>query len=165
MELRRLPSVDSVLRSAAGAALIERHGHALTVAALRRALDQARDALRHGAPAAGPDTVAATAAAMLDASEAPRIRAVFNLTGTVLHTNLGRALLAEAAIEAATTAMRHGPLNISAKPSTPTNEASSRNDCSSRGSRAIARGGSGVSPTRIDTAHTAKAAETKIITA
>ena len=106
MELRRLPSVDSVLRSAAGAALIERHGHALTVAALRRALDEARDALRHGAPAPGPDAVAATAAAMLDVSEAPRIRAVFNLTGTVLHTNLGRALLAEAAIEAATTAMR-----------------------------------------------------------
>jgi len=106
MELRRLPSVDAVLRSAGGAAVVERFGHAATVAAVRRALDAARAALRDGAVAPSPDAVAEAARAALDTSEAPRIRAVFNLTGTVLHTNLGRALLAEAAIEAATIAMR-----------------------------------------------------------
>jgi L-seryl-tRNA(Ser) seleniumtransferase len=106
MELRRLPSVDAVLRSAGGAALVARHGHSVTVGAVRAALDEARVALRAGGPAEGEDAVAARAAAKLDVSEAPRIRAVFNLTGTVLHTNLGRALLAEAAVEAATTAMR-----------------------------------------------------------
>ena len=106
MELRRLPSVDAVLRSAGGAAAVECFGHAVTVAAVRGALDAAREALRDGAAPPSPDDVAEAARAALGTSEAPRIRAIFNLTGTVLHTNLGRALLAEVAVEAAATAMR-----------------------------------------------------------
>ncbi len=107
MELRRLPSVDSVLRSAAGTAAVARFGHAVTVAAVRRALDAARATMRDGGVVPSAEGIAEAADAGLAATEAPRIRPVFNLTGTVLHTNLGRALLAEAAIEAATTAMRH----------------------------------------------------------
>jgi L-seryl-tRNA(Ser) seleniumtransferase len=42
----------------------------------------------------------------LEARLKPHLKPVFNLTGTVLHTNLGRALIAEAAIEAANAAMR-----------------------------------------------------------
>nr|WP_282572227.1 L-seryl-tRNA(Sec) selenium transferase [Roseomonas acroporae] len=96
-----MPSVDRLLGLAAP--LIARHGRAETTDALRAGLAEARRA-----PDALPDAEAllATAALRLDARARPGLRPLFNLTGTVLHTNLGRALLAEAAIEAATAAMR-----------------------------------------------------------
>ncbi|MBU3029440.1 L-seryl-tRNA(Sec) selenium transferase [Paracoccus marinaquae] len=99
----RPPSVDQVLRSEAGAALRARHGHAPTVEAIRAVLAELR---ADGGPAALPDAVALSAGRRLDAAGRSRLSPVLNLTGTVLHTNLGRALLAEEAIEAATTAMR-----------------------------------------------------------
>jgi L-seryl-tRNA(Ser) seleniumtransferase len=98
----RLPSVDKVLRSAIAAAAIETFGRPAVVDSIRRAIAEARDA---GA-GAEPDAVAAAAQARLAAQSVSGLRPVFNLTGTVLHTNLGRALLAEAAIAAATAVMR-----------------------------------------------------------
>ncbi|PWB82376.1 MAG: L-seryl-tRNA(Sec) selenium transferase [Methylocystaceae bacterium] len=106
-KLRVLPSVDETLKAEPALAAIERHGRAPTLQAVRRALDEARSKLREGdeAPVAAED-IAGRAAALLEAESASTVRAVFNLTGTVIHTNLGRAILAEAAIEAATRAMR-----------------------------------------------------------
>ncbi len=101
---RDLPSVDAVLRTPPGVTLVEHFGHTSTVEAIRAAIDAARQ--RPGAALSALEAARA-ALARLEATQAPRLKPVLNLTGTVLHTNLGRALLAEAAIEAATVAMRH----------------------------------------------------------
>jgi L-seryl-tRNA(Ser) seleniumtransferase len=105
--LRQLPSVDQALRSAPGLAAIERFGRTATLASLRRALEDVRRAMREGEEAPmDAEAIAARAAAHLEQEAVSKARPVFNLTGTVIHTNLGRAVLAEAAIEAATQAMR-----------------------------------------------------------
>lgn len=105
--LRALPSVDRLLSSGPGADLVDTHGRQAATEALRAALDAARAAVRGGAPAPDAGAICAAAAERLSADAASALRPVLNLTGTILHTNLGRALLAEAAIAAATDAMRH----------------------------------------------------------
>lgn len=102
-DLHKLPSVDEVLRTPAARAAAERFGRPAVVAAVRATLAAAR-AARSAVTAAD---VAATALAQLEADAQPNLKAVFNLTGTVLHTNLGRALIAEEAVEAAVAAMRN----------------------------------------------------------
>jgi L-seryl-tRNA(Ser) seleniumtransferase len=100
--------VDQVLRTPLAAAAIARFGRTATTDAVRRALAAVRESARNDGATALPDApaIAAGAAQILDADNAPSLRRVFNLTGTVLHTNLGRALLPEAAIAAAVEAMR-----------------------------------------------------------
>lgn len=95
--LRALPSVDRFLRED-GAALVAEHGRGPVTEALRTLLAEVRSG------AEPPADYAAALAARLSAPSP--LRPAFNLTGTVLHTNLGRALLAEEAIAAATDAMR-----------------------------------------------------------
>ena len=107
VRLRAIPSVDDVLKQDAVTLAIARFGRPAAVKAVRQALQAARDALRAGKPQSSrPEAIASTALATLAAEARSNLRPVFNLTGTVLHTNLGRALLAEAAIEAAVAAMR-----------------------------------------------------------
>jgi L-seryl-tRNA(Ser) seleniumtransferase len=101
--LRGLPSVDQVLRAPAAACAIDRFGRVSVTGAVRSVLAEARK--RHDT-SGDSDTIASLALARLEAQAQPSLRAVFNLTGTVLHTNLGRALLAEQAVAAATAAMR-----------------------------------------------------------
>jgi L-seryl-tRNA(Ser) seleniumtransferase len=103
----RLPSVDEVLRTPVGTLASARFGHEAAVAAVRKTVAGAREAVRSGAiPQADAPAIAAEALQRLEREDAPSLRCVFNLTGTVLHTNLGRAVLPEAAIAAAADAMR-----------------------------------------------------------
>ncbi len=100
--LRRLPSVDEVLRTQAAILAVDRFGRPAAVNAVRQALGAAR---ARGAPI-GAEHAAATAFALLEAAASPSLKPVHNCTGTVLHTNLGRALIADEAVEAAVAAMR-----------------------------------------------------------
>ena len=118
-----LPSVDALLRLPGMQPLLDEYGHTRTVAVIRDLLAEARSAWRGqdagGQGTGGQGTAKAgdasagraqpsTAGGGLPATDeawtarveetlrrqlAPRLREVFNLTGTVLHTNLGRALL------------------------------------------------------------------------
>ena len=101
--LRKLPSVDEVLCTAVAVKAARQFGRAALVTAVRETLAAAR---KGGVAPEGSDDVAAGAVTRLETKQKPNLRPVFNLTGTVLHTNLGRALLANAAIEAAQVAMR-----------------------------------------------------------
>lgn len=98
----RLPSVDRLLRSAAAAELIARFGRTAATGAVRAALAEIRE--RTGATPstaeADPSFIMAQVARRLAAESEPSLRRVFNLTGTVLHTNLGRAVLPREAIDA-----------------------------------------------------------------
>jgi len=105
--LSRLPSVDRLLKADAVAPLIEAFGRAETTAAIRTTLAGIRKNL--AASGGEPPEEAAileTVSATLTRNAAPSLRPVFNLTGTVLHTNLGRASLPEEAIEAVAAAAR-----------------------------------------------------------
>jgi L-seryl-tRNA(Ser) seleniumtransferase len=97
-----LPAVDAVLRAAGGPALVAQYGRTLVVEAVRRALA----ARRQSGTAGSVETILAECSAALAALMRPSQRRVFNLSGTVLHTNLGRAALPEEAISAAAAAMR-----------------------------------------------------------
>jgi len=103
--VQRPPSVGLVLRAPAGVVAVSRFGRVLTTDAVRRVIGAARPALRTGAAASDPAALAEAALADLERAETPSLRPVLNLTGTVLHTNLGRALLATPAIAAATAVM------------------------------------------------------------
>ena len=103
---RALPSVDQFLNGSEGTALTARHGRQATREALRARLDEMRDAIRAGEDGAVlAARLPALIAADLSARDQTRLRPMLNLTGTVLHTNLGRAILADEAVRAAVTAM------------------------------------------------------------
>ncbi|MGX9773653.1 L-seryl-tRNA(Sec) selenium transferase [Janthinobacterium aestuarii] len=110
----RLPSVDRILGDAACLALIARYGRVQTLACARAVLAELRTAMLAGAVCEEGASIAAIAAQMderLQAQARPQLRAVFNLTGTVLHTNLGRALLPDTAVQAVVEALQW-PMNL-----------------------------------------------------
>jgi len=114
-----IPAVTTLLDDDAVAAAVAQHGHARTVAALRAALAEARAAVVAGdgdtadgnqpvTPTA--QTVIAAALARLTDQDRRRLQPVINATGVLLHTNLGRAPLSDAAVQAIVDAA--GPTNL-----------------------------------------------------
>ncbi|HET7856069.1 MAG TPA: L-seryl-tRNA(Sec) selenium transferase, partial [Gaiellaceae bacterium] len=87
MRLRDLPSVDELARGS---------GDPLAVEAARTVLARAREEIRAGSD---PGDLAARLHDELAALRRPRLRRALNATGVIVHTNLGRAPLAEAALE------------------------------------------------------------------
>ena len=109
-----IPSVDKLLRAPPVQELLARHGHTAVTATLRRQLAQLRRAALAGELDQGgleEAAIAAAVGAQLADAVRPALRPVFNLSGTVLHTNLGRALLPAAAVDAVVRAMS-APVNL-----------------------------------------------------
>jgi L-seryl-tRNA(Ser) seleniumtransferase len=107
--LPRPPSVDRILGWPTLAPLLLEYGRQPVLGAVRGLLDDLRGRLAAGEEIGDPfaeSRIAAGLAERLARSEAPRLRRVLNLTGTVLHTNLGRAPLPEEAVAALTLAAR-----------------------------------------------------------
>ncbi|WP_109479985.1 L-seryl-tRNA(Sec) selenium transferase [Paraburkholderia sp. C35] len=113
--LARVPAVERVVSAAAAQALTGEYGRTQVVDAIRAAADALRRELLAGtAFDASFDFEAKLiddASRSLAARARPNLRAVFNLTGTVLHTNLGRALLPDEAVRAVIEALTR-PMNL-----------------------------------------------------
>lgn len=102
--LRQLPSVDELLKEARVQQWLATHPRALVLDALRIAVDRKRKTIVEQASKGGPDVTVSFGAIIAGAEEVlaelsePSLRPLINATGVVVHTNLGRSLLSEAAI-------------------------------------------------------------------
>lgn len=103
----QLPAADRLLRDPTFGELLQEFGHTRVVNTLREMLDEAREHIRtQEILPSWNENWANQAQNRLELSQRSALLPVFNLTGTVLHTNLGRALQAEAAVEAVANVMR-----------------------------------------------------------
>jgi len=101
---RELPAVDQLLRTREVAALADSHGIAATTDAARAVVTRLREEIAAGwldAPGLrlALDGVSQAIEAQLSRALSPSLRPLINATGVILHTNLGRAPLAQAALE------------------------------------------------------------------
>jgi L-seryl-tRNA(Ser) seleniumtransferase len=102
--LRELPSVDELLSHQRSAPLIARFNRTFLTKQCRAVLDELRNAIRAGALVSArdldDDTILSKLERKVESEDRPALGRVINATGTILHTNLGRALLAPEAVEA-----------------------------------------------------------------
>lgn len=108
---RQIPSIDHLLKQPQAVELCQNFTHSTVVEQSRLLIEQARQFIVHqkSVPSFITDEneFFACLANQLQALTEVKIQTVFNLTGTVLHTNLGRGLWSKKAVEAATNAMRN----------------------------------------------------------
>ncbi|WP_297160200.1 L-seryl-tRNA(Sec) selenium transferase [Thermogemmatispora sp.] len=98
--LRLLPSISALLQSPEGLQLSAEFGRPLVTRALRQVVAEARSALRQGAPSPSPSELLSAARRWLSSMLQPSLRPVINATGVIINTNLGRAPLSQAALQA-----------------------------------------------------------------
>ena len=113
-QLTDLPSVDRLLRAAPLQELIGRHGHTVVVSAVRTYMADLRVAALAGTLVRknlDEAVVAQAVDAQLTRAARRRLQPLFNLSGTVLHTNFGRALMPAEAVQAVVRAMG-APVNL-----------------------------------------------------
>lgn len=96
--LRNLPSVDFLLQQTSG--LIRAYGRPLTVRAMRETLETVREEVRAGSEMPPIERILMLVETRLAGWIRPTLEPVINATGVILHTNLGRAPLSKAAIQA-----------------------------------------------------------------
>ncbi len=108
---RRLPSMDALLKEPEVVPLIDRYGRETVKDSLRRALDRARAGA--DPERSGPADLLRAAERDLETRSRPSLRRTLNGTGVVLHTNLGRAPLADAAGRAQAEAAGYGNVELS----------------------------------------------------
>lgn len=99
-QLRLLPSIDELLQSATGQQLVTQFSRPVTLHTFRALLTQTRSAIRNGAPCPSAESLLATAERALRDEQHPHLRPVINATGVIINTNLGRAPLSQAALQA-----------------------------------------------------------------
>jgi L-seryl-tRNA(Ser) seleniumtransferase len=99
-DLRSLPSVDQLLQTEEVIQWISSYGRPLTLDAIRSVLDKVR--MRYAEASTIPDreSLLEQVGLKLQNWTAPTLRDVINATGVILHTNLGRAPLSQAALDA-----------------------------------------------------------------
>ena len=99
--LRSLPQVEETLQHALVRPMADLLPHATLVETVRAAIDEARQAILEGAlTSVDADEIAASARMRALALQNPSLRRVVNASGVVIHTNLGRSVLAPSAVEA-----------------------------------------------------------------
>lgn len=97
---RRLPSLDALLQEPGLEEMIRVFGRITVRDSARIALERARAAIRQGESAPDIPWLTATIAEVLQATVAPTLKPVINASGVIIHTNLGRAPLSQAARQA-----------------------------------------------------------------
>ncbi len=99
-DLRSLPSVDHIIQTESGLAWVAKYGRPLTLEAIRQALEMARTEFRQGKPLPDQSRLLQNIGQVLSLWVTPTLLPVINATGVILHTNLGRAPLSAASIQA-----------------------------------------------------------------
>lgn len=106
--LRAIPSVNQLLEYVDAQQLLVEYGHKLTVDALRQIMDELRQRLLMGDSVdIDSMSIIASAQRLLQQMFTPSLRPVINATGVIIHTNLGRAPLSHATIEAMNDVAKH----------------------------------------------------------